>query len=368
MAVNKAPAASFDNRSGAEGEVTEREYQATLNRAVEDTESEIFADALGEDELDNDADTSLEDMGEGLEGEVEDDAKEDAQGEGEGEEAEGGEGEEADPSTRAQDAEGEAQEQPRDQRGQFQEREPTVPSYRVREQTQRATAAEERAQLLERQVAEMNGRLAELSARANAPPPRQQQAEAPKPEPDVFSEPDAWKQWNREQQAQIARQEAQQLFFQFERQQQERESRRIDQAFITAANGPRGFEVAPAYQAFLAAHDPRNPYHVAAVQRVTSAPDPAQAMLDWWDQNGGPEYREQVYQQVAPRMQQRNNGARQPQGQQSFDQRSGPRQVFRPAQRLPSLNSATGSNSQRVSDPEMLDGSDDAIFRFGTRR
>jgi hypothetical protein len=364
MAVNRAPAAQ-SSTNPADGEVTEREYQATLNRAVEDTEQEIFADALGEDELDNDADTSLEDMGEGLEGEIEDDAGE---GEGEGEEAEGGEGEEADPSTRAQDAEGEAQEeQPRDQRGQFRDREPAVPPGRLREQTQRATVAEERAQLLQRQLDEMNGRLAELSARANAPQPRQQQTEAPAPKPDMFSDPEGYERWVLEQAERRVQTQVEQRFSQFERQQQERENRRIDQAFVTAANGPRGFEVAPAYQAFLAAHDPRNPHHVAAVQRVTNAPDPAQAMLDWWDQNGGPEYRERIYEQVAPRVQRNGasasaqHGARQPQGQQQ------PRQVFRPAQRLPSLNSATGSNSQRVSDPEMLDGSDQSIFRYGTR-
>lgn len=356
MAVNSAPAAPAD------GEGSEREYQATLNRAVEDTEQEIFADALGADELDNDADTSLEDMGEGLEGEVEDDAEEEA--EGEGEEAEGEQGEEAE----AAEGEGEEGEQaqeepPRDQRGQFREREPAVPPGRLREQTQRATAAEERASALERQIAEMNGRLAELSARANAPPPRQQQAEAPPPKPDMFTDPEGYERWVLEQAERRVQGTIEQRFTQFQQQQQAREAQRVDESLAMAARGERAFEFGAAYNA-LTSLDPRNPQSRQTVSRIYNAADPAAALFDWWEQNGGPDYREQVYQQVAPRVQQRNgNGARQPQGQQQQ-----PRQVFRPAQRLPSLNSATGSNAQRVSDPEMLDGSDDAVFRFATRR
>jgi hypothetical protein len=368
MAVSKAPAGG-----------TDREYQAKLNsisveHAEDDairimeagTEKEIWTDALGEDDLDNDGDTSLEDMGEGNEGEVvedEDVAEEEA--EGEGEEAEGEQGEEAEA---AEGEEGEqAQEPPRDQRGQFREREPAVPPGRLREQTQRATAAEERAQLLERQVAEMNGRLAELSARANAPQPRQQQTEAPPPKPDKWSDEEGYERWVMDQAVKQARAEIEPRFAQFEQriqqQQQEVANERIGTSIGTAVNGPRGLEVAAAYTALLTRPN-TDPQARALVQSMYRSPDPAQVLLDWFEEQGGADYRERYSQYL---MSQNQNGQRR-QGRNEPPDQQQPRQVFRPAQRLPSLNSATGSNSQRVSDPEMLDGSDRSIFDFGTRR
>jgi hypothetical protein len=360
MAVNRAPATK-----AGEGEQSEREYQATINDAIRDTEGEIAASAFDEDEPENDGDTSLEEIGEGLEGEVEDDAEEEVDGEGE-EEAEGdaedGDGEEAGAD---EGEEGEQpEEQPRDQRGQFRDREPAVPPGRLREQTQRATAAEERAQALERQVAEMNGRLAEISARTNAPP--QRQAEAPPPKPDPFSDPEGYERWVFDQAERRAESKLEQRFSQFEQRQQQREAQRVDESLAVAARGERAFEFGAAYNA-LTSLDPRSPQSRSTVARIYNAADPAAALFDWWEQNGGPEYRERVYEQVAPRVQRNGNGARQPQ-RQSFDQNAQPRHVIRGPQRLPSLNSATGSNSQRVSDPEALDGSERAIFEYGTRR
>lgn len=362
MAVNRAPAA----RAG-EGEQSEREYQATINDAIRDTEGEIAAAAFDEDEPENDGDTSLEEMGEGLEGEVEDDAEEEVDGEGE-EEAEGdaedGDGEEAGAD---EGEEGEQpEEQPRDQRGQFRDREPAVPPGRLREQTQRATAAEERAQALERQVAEMNGRLAEISARTNAPP--QRQPEAPPPRPDPFSDPEGYERWADDRAERRAAAIVDQRISQFQAVQQQREAQRVDTSLERAAKGPRAFEFGAAYNA-LTSLDPRNPQSRATVADIYTAPDPAKALWDWWEENGAPEYRDQILEQLGARPA-RNGRGRGP------DDRSGdrrgeqtqPRHVIRGPTRLPSLNSATGSNSQRVSDPEMLDGSERAIFEYGTRR
>lgn len=358
MASRQAPAAQ------AGGEVSEREYQETLNRAVADTEGEIFGDALGSDELDNDGDTSLEEMGDGLEGEVEDDeADEEAEGDGDGEEAEEGdeaESEEAEGKADAEDG-GDAEAE-RDSRGRFRDREPAVPPGRLREQTQRATAAEERAQALERQVFEMNGRLAELSARQNAPPQRQQQTEAP-PKPDMFAEPEKYEAWVIAEAERRADVRTSQRFAEFQQQQQAMSAQRVDESLATAARGERAFEFGAAYNA-LTSLDPRNPQARATVARIYNAPDPSQALFDWWEQNGGPEYRERVYEQVAPRVQRNGNAPR----QQMRNGQDQPRHVIRPAQRLPSLNSATGSNSQRTADPEMQDGSERSVFDYGSRR
>lgn len=363
MAVNKASAAK-----AAEGEQSEREYQATINDAIRDTEGEIAASAFDEGEPENDGDTSLEETGEGLEGEVEDDAEEEVDGEGE-EEAEGdaedGDGEETEAEEGEAEPDGGDAEFERDNRGRFeQHREPAVPPGRLREQTQRAIAAEERAQALERQVAEMNGRLAELSARTNAQPPRQ--AEAPPPKPDPFSDPEGYERWVFDQAERRAESKLEQRFSQYEQRQQQREAQRVDESLAVAARGDHAFEFGAAYNA-LTSLDPRSPQSRATVARIYNAADPAAALFDWWEQNGGPEYRERVYEQIAPRVQRNGNGARQPQ-RQSFDQNAQPRHVIRGPQRLPSLNSATGSNSQRVSDPEMLDGSEESVFRSAFRR
>src|ERR1700730_3715763 len=146
--VFMAPRQASAPAVAANAEVSEREYQTTLNAAVAPTEDEIFTDALGGDELDNDGDTSLEDMGDGLEGEAEesDEAEEDAEGESQ-EAAEGEDGEEAEAAQAAGEG---AAEQPR--------REPVVTSKRLREESQRARQAEERLVAAERTIAEYNGR------------------------------------------------------------------------------------------------------------------------------------------------------------------------------------------------------------------
>lgn len=344
-------------------ETSEREYQATLNRAVEDTETEIFSEALGEDELDNDGDTSLEEMGEGLEGEVEETDPDGEEGDEEGDEAEGEEGDEPE-TAEGDDAEGEeaAEDEQRDQRGRFrgQQDERRIPPGRLREEATARRAAEQEAATLRQQLAEMNGRLTEISARVNAPPPKQAQQE-PKPKPDMFADPDKYEQWVLEQAEARAEAKLDQRFQSFEQRQQAVSAQRVDNALAEAATGPRSFEFGAAYSA-LTSLNPRDPQARNVVGRIYNAADPEKALWDWWEQNGGQDYRDRILEQLSPREQraaQRQEGAR-PQGQ--------PRHVIRPGRSLPSLNAATGSNRQQIADPEMLDGSDESIFRFGARR
>lgn len=359
MAVNRQAAAQ-------PAELSEREYQDTINNAVKATEQEIFADALGDDELDMDGDTSLEDMGDGLEGEVEADDAEDPDGQGEGDEAEAEDdsGEEAE--LEAGEAEGDegAEEQPRDQRGKFQRDQPTIPPAVLRQSNERARIAEERAQRLEQQVAEYNGRLTELSARVNSQPQRQEaKTEAP-PKPDMFAEPEKYEAWVIAEADRRAEAKIEQRFTSFQQQQQQRELQRVDQSFQTAARGPRQFEFNAAYNA-LTSLNPADRNARALVNGILTAPDPAKAMFDWWEENGASEYRENILNQLLPadqRPRPRADG-----GRQQPQQRSQVRHEIRGPQRLPSLNGASGSNSQRTADPEMMDGSEASIFRYGTR-
>ena len=91
---------------------TEDEYRLDINRAIADTEDEIFREAMGDQELDNDGDTSLEQMGEGPGGDVIEDDEE-AEGEEAGDEealqAEGGEPEEEEPDDEHDEEQGEGQ-------------------------------------------------------------------------------------------------------------------------------------------------------------------------------------------------------------------------------------------------------------------
>src|SRR3984893_2644447 len=358
MATRQASAQAIT----ANAEVSEREYQTTLNAAVAATEDEIFTDALSGEELDNDGDTSLEEMGDDLEGEAEesDEAEEGAEGESE-EAAEGEDGEETETAEAAGEDEGqEAAEQPRDQRGQVRDRDPAIPPARLREANARSRELEERLAAQERIIAEYNGRIAELSARVNTPPPRQ--AEAPAPKPDMFAEPDKYEAWVLEQAERRANAIVERGLNSYQQQQQQREAQRVDQSLADAARGERAFEFQAAYNR-LTALDPRNPRDQATVRGIYNAPDPAKALFDWWDRNGGEEYREQVFSQLAPRIQERQHAAAR-----NGNGRAQPRHEIRPAQRLPSLNGATGSNVQRTADPEMLDGSEASVFRYGAAR
>lgn len=336
-------------------EMSERDYQNTINRAVQDTEEEIFSDALGTDELDNDGDTSLEDMGEGLEGEVEETEPEEEADEEEQAEAEEGEGDEPE-TDEAEAEEGEEQEPERDERGRFQRQDDRrIPPGRLRQEADQRRAAEERANTLERQLAEMNGRLAELSARQNASQPKPQQQERP-PKPDMFSDPEGYERWVLEEAERRADDRLQRGFAQFEQRQQQMSAQRVDQSLAEAASGPRGFEFSAAYGA-LTRLSPNDPAARATVARIYNSNDPAAALFDWWENNGGPEYRDQILQQLMPQ-----------QPRQRMAPQNQPRHVIRPPQRLPSLNSATGSNRQQTADPEMLDGSEAGIFAYGSRR
>lgn len=361
-------------------EQSEREYQATLNRAVEDTEGEIFADAMGDKEFENDGDTSLEEMGDGLEGEVLED-----EAEPEGDEIDEGDEEQDEEDYDEDDAdenegEGEGEddgsefERNSGQQGRQQQVDGRVPPGRFREEANARRAAENEADGLRRQMAEMNGRMAELSARVNAPQQRQQPT-APTPKPDMFAEPEKYEAWVLEQADARAEARMNERFQSFQQNQQQVQSQRTDTALGEAARGPRSFEFGAAYNA-LTSLDPSNPRNRAIVSRIYNAGDNAeQALWDWWEQNGGPEYREQVAEQLSPRQrrQQERDFARDDRGGERVfrdDRGREVRHVVRPGQRLPSLNSASGSMRTRgqVQDPEMNDGSDEAIFRYAMRR
>ena len=310
-------------------EQTEREFQAEINHAVAETESEIFGDATGDAPLDNDGDTSLEAVGDAM-GVV-------------AEEEEGGAtiADGAEPFADATDADG--SDPPRDEG----ETPPAV-------EAQNAT--------LRTQLSTLEARFNDLQARLSGQgqqQPRPAEGEASEPgKPDMFANPDAYEKW-------LVDRATRDTFALLRQQQQSDDASRVGRSLANAARSERGFEFSAAYNA-LTALDPRNPDHQALVHGIYNAPDPGGALFDWWDENGGPQFRQQILAQLVPRDQREQQGHRQQRG--GAARTVQPRYEYRTGQSLPSLNSAAGSNSQRISQPEFLDNTDASVFDFATRR
>jgi hypothetical protein len=332
MAVAKAAAHA--------AEQTEREFQAEINHAVAETEAEIFDEATGAQPLDNDGDTSLEAMGEGLEGEVL-------------------EGEVLDDDDHAAEAlPGE------DADGEFDEPEADAQTLEMQDADHPARGEDGQRHAIEEQNATLRAQLATLEARFNdlhtrlTGQGRQARSQPSEPaKPDMFANPEAYEKW-------LVDRATRDVLTRFQEHRQAEHAQQVDVSLAHAARGERGFEFTAAYQA-LTALDADNPSHRALVHDIYNAPDPARALFDWWEDNGGPQFRERILAQLVPRDQrqgyQQRGGLRQ-------GQRAQPRYEYRAGQSLPSLNGAAGSNSQRVSNPEFLDNTDASVFDFATRR
>ena len=326
---------------------TEEEFRADINRAIADTEDENFREALSDQELDNDGDDSLEQMEDHpLDEDVEDEEQEAA---AEGEEPE------AEEEPAEEEGEPDEEEQPElepQPRFQEPERRQGIPSYRVREESEARRAAEERAVALERELAQMRGRMDEMSTRINQPPqppPRPQTIEERLgPKPDRYTQENEFDDWV----ARKHRMEAEQIFEQrFARVQQEQQlqmAQRVEASFGAAANSDRRLEFLDAYDR-LTHLDPRDQRNVNTVMGIANSSDPAAALFQWWDGYQQPEEQPQMRQR-APRHEVRLP-TRPP-------TRSGP----------PSLNSIGGGGPGQRVDPELFDDSDAAVFRYATRR
>lgn len=328
---------------------TEREFQLDVNQAVQNTEEEIFSDALGDEPLEEDGDSSLEEMGEGLEGDDLDEDEEEADEEDEEEEAEEADEDEGE-EPEAEEADEAEPEQP--QRGR-----PQVPLRQEREK-RRAAEERERAALTEaaelrRQMAEMNGRLTEISARVNAPAPKPETK--PTPKPDMFADPEGHERWLMAEAERRAEQRLEQRFQTFQQQQQFERETILNDNLNATANGQRGMEFQAAYRAMTSL--PRDANSAALVTRITRSPDPGQAILDWFQDNGAEEWRSDMARQLGFEEPRRRNGSRERVPQQ-------PRHEVRLP---PSLNAARGGGRQQINDPEMLDDTDESVFRFATR-
>lgn len=357
-----------------------------ITAAVAATEREITDDVFSDEPLDLDGDTSLEDMGDGLEGDdlIEDGDEETDEGdtdEGEGEDEGDDEGEgdletdEGDESGEGEDEgdEGDIEDDQRqpvaadDQRGRM------VPRSRVKEEA-------DKKRDLEAQLIEMRGAMTVLqdivSGRAQTQQQQTQEPEELGPEPDQFVYPDEWRAWNAKNTQKLVRDGIAEGINAYRQETQAERLVTVNENLEAAAEGKRGVEFKAAYQKLMSL--PKTPEVGRFVQSILHSRNPAQAVFNWWESNGGPEFREQALRQMADSFglelppevaapAARTNGQRPaPQhASRNQPQNGQPRQVFRGPQRIVtrSLNGAPGGVRQQI-DPRGLDDSDASVASY----
>jgi hypothetical protein len=312
--------------------------ESLLVAAMANTESEIFTEAMGDDEDDNDGDNSLEQMEDPV-GDDEEDAGEE-EGDEEGQEEAGDE-----PREVREPPEAPPQERP-------------APSYRLPPVDPRDQA-----------IAELRERLARMEGAQQAP---QQQQVPPQARPDPVLDPDGYTSAleNRFQQ----RLEAALVRSRFEN------NMNHMHAAYQRENRADEFQLAFSQLNELSNRGTTDPNAAATVRGIVNAPDPGHALMEWAEDNldlnsfrqEAADRKEQQAEQLrleAARLRGEDPG-RPPEAQ----QRRGGQQDRAPAQRgrgtsprLPSLNSAggvgrEGGNSRNL-DPRGFDGSEESIFR-----
>jgi len=302
--------------------------------AIAGTEQEIFDEATGQAEDENNGDRSLEEMDD-VPGETEE--GDDDRGDDDlGHDGQPDEGDEQDGEIDASEEEGEEPEpEPEGRTGR-------IPSSRLREEAERRRAAEQ----------ERDNFRAELAALRVA----QQQARQPQQEqpakPDLFSDPDGWAA---EQRAQIER---------------DLTARHVNAA-LADAHDEHGEEFVAAYKA-LTSLNPSDPVARSTVQRIWDAPNPGKAVMRWYGEQkilrevgGDPNaYKQKVAQEIMSDPEFRRQILAEMRGEATRGDGGRPRTTTR----LPrSLNGAAGGGSMRNSDPELYNDSDNSVFAYAMK-
>jgi hypothetical protein len=314
--------------------------ESLLVAAMANTESEIFTEAMGDDEDENDGDTSLEQMEDPV-GDDEEDAGEEDEGEEDADEAE------ERPGTSPQEGAREPPEPPPQER----------PSYRLPPVDPRDQA-----------IAELRERLARMEGSQQAP---QQQQAPPQARPDPILDPDGFRE-------SIAAQMRAEYEVKLEASRLNSNFDTMKAAYIRDGRGAE-YDLAESQLKELSNRSRTDPNAAAVINSIRYAPDPATALMQWAEDNLDMEgfrqeqiarNREQAarllgvhpadLEGIAPQQAQRRPSESQQRGQQD-------RAPAQRGKRLPSLNSAggvgrEGGNSRNL-DPRGFDGSEESIFR-----
>ena len=309
-----------------------------LAQAIADTEDEIFRDANSTDPLDNDGDRSLEEMGDGLEGEQldeeadEDEADEEA---GETEEVEAQASDEPEPEQREEIPAAPAEDR---------SRQGMVPSGRLRE-------------VREAKEAEINALRAEFEAFKaginQRPQPQQQQP--PAEPPDMFADPEGFRRHVIEQANAAA------------------QYRHVEASLQDAAE-THGENFQTAYRELqnLGQSERQQFGNSPSIARIWNAPNPGRALMSWHAQQStlkevGNDPNAWLERKLQERLNDPDFLAAAVERARGSARQSGAREYTRTrAPNLPSLNAASGS-SHHVEDPDLYDPSERAVFDFATR-
>jgi hypothetical protein len=155
----------------------------------------------------------------------------------------------------------------KEQEAQRQSPEDAIPSWRLREETNRRRQAEEQAQLAAREATELRHYLQQL----------QRQQQQPKPLPDMIEDPAGYGQAIQEQ----ARLPVEQLRQEFAQWRLQQEQRAIAASFERAGEA-HGEEFKKAYEAF---NHPSLRDDDRLLEQIRNSYDPGSAILKWYRQN-----------------------------------------------------------------------------------
>lgn len=249
-----------------------REVDA-IGHAIAATENEIAADAWGKEEVveDETGDRSIEEMGEGLEGQHEpDDDDDELEAEAEGEE-ESEAGEEAKPKVEEPEGKPEvkAETQP----------EGRVPPGRLREQTERAKAAEAERDRIKaefeaektnsrKEIDTLKTQFETLMATLRQQPQPKAAEPTPKVAPDLFEQPTEFVNHLTEGfEAKLAQRD------------QQIEALRVEGS-MGIAHARHGDTFSKAFDA-VQKLDPRNPDNQVMVRRIMTSQNPGESLVQW---------------------------------------------------------------------------------------
>lgn len=359
----------------AEREVSPLDDAKLLSQAISNTESEIFREASDqadpEDAEDGVSDRTREDMGDGLEGQVEDpdegdETDDDEQDDEEADDAEQPETRERDPKTgqfvKAEDKLAPTQAEPEVQpRGR-------VPVGELLSERKARQAAEERATAVEsqaqRDLAAMNARIDRILSGQERPVqeqprPQQQQPAAPT-KPDMFSDPEGYEAWLRadivqgftQQRVESSLSDAHEQF---------------GEKFVKAYQDLTGINVTNTSDRSVAGLSRNDPIAQATVQRIMASPNPGRALMNWHNQQtviregGTPQFREKVEAEARERLMKDPDFRKQMLADLRAEAANGGQ--ARSITRIPkSINDASGGTSAQRGDMHSIDDSDEGVF------
>jgi hypothetical protein len=340
-----------------------------LRDAIIGTEREIFGDAFGKEDLTHDetGDRSQEEMGEGLEGQVEPEEDDDE----EGTEVEQGatdeskaevkdKSEEEVASSTAAKAEAEAKQA---------ETQGRVPAGRLREEAERARKAEAERETLKAQleaekanaqnaIAALNAKFEAMLAEVRKPPPVVAKDEPIKP-PDLFEDPNAF---------------VEHLSKGFDAKLDAMRRDLRDQqvnASIETARAKHGQVFEAAFGALKTLDFRGNPDNVQLVRRLEASPNPGEAVVAWHKRNEAlrevgtdiGSYKARIAEETRKSLMADPEFRKELLASLREEALIGNQGRVRTEVRLPkSLSQTTGSNARAPNDLEIFDGSERATF------